>query len=182
MIFVVLLLALPVGSSFLIFQPWNKRRAQALKEMSIKEEKLAQLEAATMRVPDLGVEIDKLKATIRDFEEKLPAERDVEKILDAVAALANKHQLTVKSVRSDKPVAAAQYWEQPIKVVIVGDFDSYYSFLFELQQLKRVTRLPEMKVIKAPAEQGEGQMQAEMVLKIFFEKQANTPGNGKDRT
>jgi type IV pilus assembly protein PilO len=178
LLFFLVLAAVPLGSYFMAFQPFSKQRAQVLKEITVKEEKLSQLEAATMRVPDLGNEIDKLKATILDFEQKLPAEREVEVILKQIAELASKHALTIKSIRTDKPVSAAQYWDQPIKVVIVGNFDGYYSFLLDLQQLKRVTRLPEMKVKKAPPE--EGQMQAEMTLSIFFEKNANP--TGKDRT
>ena len=51
----------------------------------------------------MGEEIDKLSEAITVFEQKLPAEREVEVILKQVWELAAKHDLTPKSIRTDKP-------------------------------------------------------------------------------
>ena len=180
MVFLLVLLAMPAASYFFVFEPRNKQIAEARREVAQKQAKLEQLEAATRNIADLGVEIDKLSEAIEVFEQKLPAEREVEVILKQISELATKHKLTLKSIRTDKPVPAAGYSELPIKLTIAGDFDGYYSFLLDLEKLKRITRMPQMQVKKVPPE--EGQMQAEVVLSIFFEAQSHTGSDtGKGR-
>ncbi|MCC7193073.1 MAG: type 4a pilus biogenesis protein PilO [Phycisphaeraceae bacterium] len=179
MLFLLVLLALPAASYFFVFEPRNKQINEARREVKQKQAKLEQLEAATRNIADLGVEIDKLSEAIQVFEQKLPAEREVEVILKQVWELAARHNLTPKSIRTDKPVPAAGYSELPIRLTILGDFDGFYSFLLDLEKLKRITRMPQMTVKKIPPQ--EGQMQADFVLSIFFEAQnrGDDPGKGR---
>src|SRR5688500_3746322 len=169
-IFLLALLAMPVAAYLFVFEPRGTRRAQVTQEIMQKEKKLAQLEAATQSISDLGGEIDRLSGAIRLFEQKLPAEREVEVVLKEVWELAARQKLTPKNSRTEMPVAAAKYAVLPIKITIVGDFDGLYSFTLELNKLSRITRMPKMSITKAkPAT--EGQVQADIVLSIFFEAQ-----------
>ena len=122
----------------------------------------------------MGAEIDRLTESIEISEQKLPAEREVGVILKKVWELAAKHDLQPKSVRPDKAVSAAHYSELPIKMKILGDFDGFYSFLLDLEQLRRITRMPQMSLKKMKTVD-EGQMTAEVILSIFFEKQDGDP-------
>lgn len=166
-IFFVLLLAVPVGAFFFVFKPRNEQIGDARREIQVKQAKLSQLEKATRDIDDLGLEIDQLTQAIEIFEQKLPAEREVEVVLKQVWELAARHGLTPKSIRTDKPVIGADYAELPLKMVIVGDFDGYYRFLFDLTKLKRITRMPKMNLKKLGNE--EGQMQADILMSIFYE-------------
>jgi type IV pilus assembly protein PilO len=165
--FILLLLAMPVAAYFFVFQPRATQISEARTEIASKQGKLRELEAATKSIEDLGDEIDKLREAIELFEKKLPAQRDVEVVLRDVWRLAAENNLTPKSVRTDKIVDSAQYAELPIKMTIIGDFSGFYTFLQELEKLPRITRTPSMKLEKL--DKGEGEMQADMVLSIFFE-------------
>ena len=169
-IFVLVLLALPVAAYFFVFEPRNKQITEAIAEIRNKESKLTRLEAVTKDIDDLGEEIDKLTGAIEMFEEKLPAQREVEVVLKQVWEMAAQHALMPKKIRTDKPVAAAQYAELPIRMTIIGDFDGFYSFLLDLEKMQRITRMPKMKLEKASKAE-DGQMQAEVVLSIFFDSQ-----------
>jgi len=175
LIFVLLLLAMPVSAYFILFQPRNEQIAEDRAAFREKRAKLEQLETATRNIPDLGDEIDKLSEAIDLFEQKLPAQREVEVILKEVWELAARHKLNPQSVRTDKIVPMAQYAEQPIRMVIIGDFDGFYSFLLALERLPRITRTPVMKLKKLTGE-NQGQMQADVVLSIFFEGAATDQG------
>ena len=170
-VFIVVLLTLPVAAYFFVFEPRNVQIAEALKEIEDKESKLAQLEAVTKDIDDLGEEIDKLTTAIEMFEQKLPAQREVEVVLKQVWEMAAQHNLIPKKIRTDKPVGAAQYAELPIQMTIVGDFDGFYSFLLDLEKMQRITRMPKMKLEKAKSND-DGQMQAKVVLSIFFDSQS----------
>lgn len=179
LIFLVLLLGMPVGAYFFRYQPRNVEIAEARAEIAAKQAKLKQLETETARISDLGEEIDKLTEAIALFEQKLPTQREEQVILKEVAELAAANKLKVKSVRPDKIVKNADYAELPIKMVILGDFDGYYSFLLELEKLQRITRMPQMQ-LKKQANNEEGLMEAEVVLSIFFEGDRPAPTPGKE--
>jgi len=166
-VFILLLLAMPVAAYFFVFEPRATQIAEARAEIASKQAKLKELESATKSMDDLGNQIDKQRKAIELFEQKLPATRDVEVVLRDVWRLAAENDLTPKSVHTDKIVNSAQYAELPIKMTIIGDFSGFYTFLQELEKLPRITRTPTMKLEKL--EDDEGEMQADMVLSIFFQ-------------
>ncbi len=172
-IFVVLLLMLPLAAFVFVFKPRNQQHEEIMQEIRQKQAKLQQLRTATRNIEDLGQEIEKLTETIDLFEQKLPAQREVEVMLKQIWELAAKHRLVPKSIRTDKPVTAAQFAELPINMTIVGNFDGFYSFLLDLEKLKRITRIPHMTLEKIRKEK-EGQMEAKMVLSIYFDPQATS--------
>lgn len=168
--FVLLLLGMPAAAYFFVFEPRNVQIAEAREEVRQKQAKLQKLEQHTRSIEDLGAEIDELKAAISFVEQQLPAQREVDVILKEVWELAAKHKLRPESVRPDKVVPQSHYTELPIKLVIVGDFDGFYQFMLDLEDLPRITRMPEMKLKKLTGPQAEdGAMKADVVLSIFFE-------------
>ena len=165
---------MPVAAYLLVFRPRNIQIEEARVEIKQKQEKLQRLQAATKNIADLGQEIQKLSETIELFEQKLPAQREVEVILKQVWELAAEHDLTPKSIRTDKPVNASHYAELPIMMTIKGNFDGFYSFLLDLEKMSRITRMPQLKIEKIKQE--EGQMEAKVVLSIYFDPQDQAAG------
>jgi len=171
-VFMLVLLAMPVAAYLFVFQPRNEQISVARAEVAQKQAKLQQLEAATKTIADLGAEIDRLSEAVSVFEQRLPAQQEVEVILKEVWELAARNKLTPRSVRTDKPVPMARYSELPIRMEIVGDFEGFYKFMLELEKLPRITRMPNI-TLKRLVNSDHGQMQANVVLSIFFE--ANDP-------
>jgi len=163
----MLLLALPVAAFKFVFQPRNQQIQTAQQQISQKRSKLSQLQQATRRIDDLGQEIERLSRAVVLFEQKLPAQREVEVVLKEVWQLASQQGLTPKSVRTDEPDINIMYAQLPLRMVIIGDFDGFYSFLLDLEKLQRITRLPQLKLVKS--KDVEGQIKADMVLHIFYE-------------
>jgi len=168
LLFVLLLLAVPVAAWWFVFKPNNEQIQQAREEILAKRAKLQQLQAATQQIDDLGREIDKLTEAIDMFEAKLPAEKEVEVILKEVWQMAAKHGLKSRSVKADKVTQNNRYAEAELRMIITGDFDSYYSFMLDLERLPRITRVHEMSLEKLKKGQ-EGEMEAKFTLTIFFE-------------
>ncbi|MDH3583616.1 MAG: type 4a pilus biogenesis protein PilO [Phycisphaerae bacterium] len=168
LLFLFVLLSMPVAAWWMVFKPSNEQIEEANREIRLKQQKLQQLETATMHIEDLGNEIDKLSQAVELFEAKLPAEREVEVILKEVWELAARHGLKPKSVRSEKPIKTQRYSELPLKMTINGDFDGYYKFLIDLERLSRITRISELKLVK-DRKGKDGDAEAQFVLSIFFE-------------
>lgn len=178
LVFLLVLLAMPLAAYFFVFEPRNKQIAEAEREILDKQRKLRTLEQATMNIADLTAEIDRLEDAIDLFKQKLPEEREVEVILRQVWELAALQRLTPKTVRTDRPVTSTAYSELPIRMTITGDFDGFYSFMLALEKLNRITRVPSMKLKKLNLD--EAQMQADIVLSIFYEQAGNAASTGTD--
>lgn len=175
-LFFLVLLAVPAVSLFYVFKPRNEEINQALQEIQVKQTRLDSLAKMTAKIEDLGLAIEQGRESIALIEAKLPSERDVEGILEQIWQIAESHRLTQKSVKSEKPVPAAQYRELPLKLVMEGDFDGFYQFLLELENLPRITRIHELRLQRADSRGpggGDGTrpdlMKAEFTLSIYFQ-------------
>lgn len=177
LIFMIVLLAVPVASWWYVFKPRNAEIAQAKVEVITKQNKLDKLEEVAKRIDDIGLAIEQGQIAVELIEAKLPNKQQVDVILQDVWQLADQNRLTVKSIKSDKPVAAATYMEQPLKMKIEGRFNGFYQFLLELENLPRITRIHQMKMERMTTDNGSGSdsydpglMKAEFTLSIYFEQ------------
>ncbi len=168
-LFILLLLAVPVASYFVVFRDRNQMIVAMREDMARDQQKLTKLEQTHAVMRNLDDEIKKLTEAIDAFEQKLPEQREVESVLKEVWELARSNSLTPKSVRTDKIEKQAQYAQVPIKMQIIGDFDGFYTFLQQLERMPRITRIPEMVLKKDQRSDVDGAMTAEMTLTIFFE-------------
>jgi type IV pilus assembly protein PilO len=170
-LFLLVLLAMPVAAYFFVFEPRNSQIAEARDDIAAKQARLAQLDTATAGFSNLGNQIDELTRAVALFQEKLPAGRETYVIVNTVAELAASNRLTVRQVRPDRIVPAAEYAELPIRMTIVGGWSGFYQFLQELERLPRITQVPRMELTRLTGDQ-EGLMEADVVLSIFFEGEA----------
>ncbi len=177
-IFLAILLAVPAASWWYVFNPRNQDIEQATNEIAAKRDKLDQLHEVTERIDDLGLAIEDGRRAIEIIESKLPSEQGIDSILSNTWELARRNQLVVKSVKTEKSLPAARYMERPLQVVMEGEFDGFYQFLLEQEQLPRITRIKNMKLerrngAKGPVQKdgfSEHSMRAEFTLSIYYEK------------
>ena len=188
LIFLVVLLAVPVASWWYVFKPRNTEIAQARMEIEIKQAKLDKLREVANRIDDIGLAIEQGREAVELIEDKLPNRDQVEVILEKVWQLAKRNHLNLKSVKSEKPVPATLYMEQPLRVSMTGRFDGFYQFLLEMENLSRITRVPRMKLERImktggpnDAEFDTGVMQADFTLSIYFEQPKDSSGEGLEQ-
>ena len=173
LIFLAVMIGLLASSYFFVFNKANQKRLALQREILTKQSALANLEQATIGIDDLNNKIDEVQKAIRVFEGKLPAEKDVEVILQEVWRMAEANALQQRMVKPLPIEKFASYCEQPIQMTFSGDFNGFYSFLLQLEKLPRITRVTQMKLEKI--NDHDGQMQAQMTLSIFFDPAASTP-------
>jgi len=175
-IFIVLLMAIPVGSWWFIFRPHNAQEAQMLAEIEIKQEKLRALNRATATIGDLRKEIDSLEKALAFFRDKLPGEKEIDKVLKEVWLLAESNSLITKSIRTRQQTGnnsfaseSGTHAEQPIAMQLEGDYLGLYAFLQALENQPRIMRICSMRLQK-PKKGAPGTVQADFEMSIFFEK------------
>jgi type IV pilus assembly protein PilO len=152
---------------------WNQQIAEAREDIRSKQKKLDQLEETTTKIENLGQEIERLTRSIKKFEKKLPPEEQLDVVLRKVEQKARKHSLNTERFDPEPKQPRAEYAKKPIAMKISGDFDGFYSFLIDLEKMPRITQIPSMELKKRQSGEDKGQMQAQMVLSIFFETDEN---------
>lgn len=174
-IFVIVLLAVPAAALYFVFLPRSENIRQAMAEIEIKSARLQKLDQIRTKINDIGLALEAGREAIEYIESKLPSQQGVDLILEQVWQIAKDNRLTQKSFKSEKPVPAAQYRELPKKIVLEGDFDGFYQFLMELENLPRITRIHQLSLQKeqgANSNLGAGSIRAEFTLSIYFEPEA----------
>ena len=167
-VFFVLLMALAYVSYAYMIKPANQHLAREKIEVNAKRAKLLELRKATAAASDLTKQLEKVEEAIAVFESKLPPRSEIHKVLENITRIAQTHGLVPKTIRTLKVKSNRGYIEQPLHMELHGNFNSYYSFLLELEKLDRITKIREL-LLKKKAKT-EGETAATFVVSIFFQK------------
>ncbi len=173
-VMLAVVVAVPVSAYGLVFRPQNREIAKARSEIELKEKMLAKLREATARHADLEKRNQEIKASIASIEARLPTGKEIDNVLREVAQIAARNGLKVPLFKkSDKTLPAGQALEQPLEVEITGDFDGFYRFLLELERIPRITRLPDLKIVRMG--DNDGVMKATFTLSIYYQGDSPPP-------
>jgi len=177
-LFVAMLICIPLGAWWFVFRPRNTQVSELREQMQVKRARLNALSRTQANIADLQTEIDQYNEAIDFFQNKLPPEKEMDKVLREVWNLAKASSLTTKAIRTMKRhggggVTIADpdgpYAEQPISLELEGDFrHGLYNFLLALERKPRITRIQGMELAKVG--QDEGLVNAKIVMSIFFER------------
>ena len=165
-VFFVLLIGIVIAGWRYMIKPANRHLTEMQKRLAAKQAKLAEFERATAAVDDLTKKLQQLEEAVRFFESKLPPESEIDQVLRDVTVIAQKHGLRCKAIKALKRTDNSGYVEQPLQMQLAGDFNAFYCFLLELEQLPRIIKIRELDLQKQQAD--EGQIQADLVIRIFF--------------
>jgi Tfp pilus assembly protein PilO len=172
MFFFMLLMAMPVAAWWFMFEPARANIEAVRTEISQNRQKLDDLAKKTTDTKNMASEVDKLRKAVEFFEKKLPEEKELASVFTEVSEIAQKNNLNTKSVRILKVIPGSNYSEQPIKLTINGPMkDGFYKFLCDVERMKRLTRINDMKIEaddKVP-----GNVNVELVLTIYFDGSQN---------
>jgi type IV pilus assembly protein PilO len=185
-LFLLLLVAIPIGSWVLVFHPRDQKIEEAKQEILAKRAKLNSLNRATSSMKSLESEIKQYNEAIAFFRSKLPQEKEMDQVLGEVWKLAQTSNLNVTGVRTISRVGnntvslidpGGPYAEQPVRLQLEGDFnEALYSFLLALEKRPRITRIQKMQVEKVAdaiskgEPKAEGKVKADIEMSVFFER------------
>ncbi len=167
-IFFKLMIGLLLASYFFGFKRMQEKRQAYETEITVKQQRLADLARASRDIDDMSQRLQKLEQAINIFEKKLPEEQEVDSILNHVTALVERHKLYSKSFKPNPKVTAGpNFRERQIELTLSGNFFGYYAFLRDIERLERIIKITDMKLTRIDNQ--DGQMQAVMKMSIFFD-------------
>jgi type IV pilus assembly protein PilO len=165
-LFLCVMLGVLASSYFLIFSKGNAKCLALTVDTLKKRQALADLRTETTGISDMNRKIDELQSAIQIFDSKLPAQRDVDTILQQITQISQSAGLVTKTVKPAKSETNANYSEEPIDLTLSGSFEGFYQFLLDVEKLPRLTRITQMHLTKL--DNREGQMTADLFLSIYF--------------
>ncbi len=169
-LFFVVLLSMPVAAYWFVFKPQNREIEKAKKEIEQKQSMLEKLRQATSQTEDLQRANAQVQESIQAIRANLPTNKEMDNVLRQVSSLAAENGLRIPVFRKkDQSLPAGLAMEQPIDVEFVGDFDGFYAFLLQLEQLPRITRVTDLKLQRS--QKVDGEMKANMQLSIYYERE-----------
>ena len=176
-LFSAVLLALPVCSYFVVFRPVNAKIEQGKKEIQHKQALLSKLREATSQTADLQRANDQIRQSIDSLQAKLPSSKEMDNVLRQVSGIAAKNGLKIPNFKkNDKTAPAGMAMEQPLDIEITGDFDGFYKFLLDIEQLPRITRFTDLEIVRSDKSGGsgaantaDGDMKSKFVLSVYYE-------------
>lgn len=170
-VFFVLLLGVAYIAYQYMIKPANRNLAEKKNQIEKKMAKLAEFEKATAAAEGLSKQLDQLQEAIAFFESKLPPKSEIDKVLHDVTLIGQKQNLRSKRILRLKEKDNSGYIEQPLKMELEGNFNSFYSFLLELEKLPRIMKIRELDLEKQTDD--EGQISAEFIVSIFFQNKTS---------
>ena len=166
-VFFVLLLGLAYVAYQFMIKPANKNLADHRTRVQAQLAKLAEFEKSTATSADMNKQLEQLRKAVEFFESRLPNKSEIHKVLEQVTVIAQKQGLKPKTIRTLKEKENNGYIEQPLKMALVGNFNSFYSFLLELEKLPRIMKIRELRIQKD--RNNEGKIESSFVVSIFFQ-------------
>ncbi len=171
MVFFVLLLGVAVVGYQYMIKPANTHLSEVKGRVDTKVAQLAKYQRAIAAAEDLSRQLEQLQEAIGFFESKLPPKSQIHKVLEQITVIAQKQGLEPKTIRTLKKKDNSGYIEQPLKMGLTGDFNSFYSFLLELEKLPRIMKIRELKLDKQA--NNEGTVRADIIVSIFFQNETS---------
>lgn len=169
-LFSILLAAMVyLGYQYMI-KPANSALLDKKVEIRTKLDKLSKLdnsEFANVTADYLDSQLEELQNTLKGLEDKLPYTNEIDKVLHSITVIVQKQGLNPKTIRTLKQKNNNGYVEQPLRMVMTGNYDAFYSFLLELEQLPRIMKINEITLKKLGKTQG--QITADFTVSIFFQ-------------
>ncbi len=169
LVFFVVVIGVALVAYQYMIKPANEHLAQAKNSLRKNLDTLQKIEEQTAAAKDISQQLEQLQEAMKFFESKLPPTSEIDTVLKNVTVIAQKQGLRSKVIKTLKPKDNSGYVEQPLQMQLVGNFNSFYSFLLELEKLPRIMKVRELKLDKE--RQMEGEIMADVVVSIFFQNQ-----------
>ena len=166
LIFFVLVVGVTFVAYRYVIMPAKHELEEKQAKVSAKYDKLAEFEERNPAgTEDLNKQLQKTQEAITFFESRIPPTSEIYKVLERVSVLAQKNGLTPKTIRTLEKKENGGYVEQPLKMELNGDFDSFYRFLLEMEKMPRIVKIRQLDMKK---QSEDGKISADFVVSIFF--------------
>ena len=148
------------------YRSQDRRQKELTALLAERERDLKASKTQTRILPEVATEVDRLRARLERSKKSIPKQQDLAPFIREVTQLGQQASLR-KPLIEPKPAArGARVSELPISLTFDGDFVNVYSFLRNLEEMPRLTRIRQMKIT---SKDKTGQVRGQVLLNIYFQ-------------
>lgn len=137
---------------------------------AVEQRRAAQILAITKawhqseQLPMLEEQLLQLQTTVGDYEAKVPSQRALGVFLHQIANLMNEHNLSEQLIEPGKEIQAGQLNCIPVSMRCKGRLAQVFEFYKSLQELDRLIRIEQVKLVNEGDFSGEVYLQTKVFV------------------
>ena len=158
-------LVLLVGFYLVGYAPASRRLADLDREIANTRDELNNTRGKANTLQLITKDVQKLKDKLENSK-KLPSQNDLPQFITDVEKFSRKSTLRGYSSNVLKPIRNDTFWQMPIELRFEGDFNNVFTFLQQIEEQKRLTRVKKIEV-KAK-DRDPGQVQVTLTMNIYY--------------
>ena len=157
-----------VSAAFYLFgyRPATLRMTELRAQIDLKSRELESNQRETAVRPRLEIEVADMKKRLARFHKQLPKQVEWGQFLNDITLLRDQAALRECHIVPTGAKPNDLFVEFPINVKFEGDFLSVFSFLRQMEQMQRLTRVRDLTV-KAK-EPGSGLVDVSLSMNIYY--------------
>ena len=151
--------------TYFAFIKESRAKVAALRETeTMLQEHLNSSGDMSSAMDSIKQEIEAIHRNLEKFDQRLPKEKRIYEFLVEIDKLASNNRVELASISPGKLEKGTLYSQVPIRISGNAGFRDFYRFLYQLENIPRITKIEGLKVDNIP--EGSG-THIEMNLAVF---------------
>lgn len=150
------------------YRPETRKLAELNEQIDRKQRELQTSQTRTVIREQVELDVIKLKRRLENFDERLPKQQELGQFIRDVNRLS--HQSMLRPFNVEYPPTGTQrselFTEVPITLKFEGDFLSVFSFLRQMEQMQRLTRVRNLTIKQS--KDLSGHVSVDLQMYIYF--------------
>jgi Tfp pilus assembly protein PilO len=148
------------------YRPQDRRQKELTAMLAERQRDLKASKTQTRILPQVATEVDRLRARLERSKKSIPKQQDLAPFIREVTQLGQQASLRKPLIEPKPAVRGPRVSELPISLTFDGDFVNVYSFLRNVEEMPRLTRIRQMKIT---GKDKTGQVRGQVLLNIYFQ-------------
>jgi len=167
---ICLLAALFIGDFiFFGYLPLRTRLKELENQKSAKQAVIARAAAESSQLPVVKQQLIQLQATVGNFEEAVPRQRDLGEFVQKIGGIMSSYNLQDQLIQPSEQITVKELNCIRIKMQCRGSLKQIFKFFKQLQGMGRMVRIEEVKLLSSGDFRGPVNMEAKAV--IYYQEQ-----------
>ena len=146
------------------YLPLQKQMKAVKAKRSVQTLAIAKASAANAQLPAAKEQLEQLHTVVANYEQQVPAQRDLGAFLHRIADLMNEHNLGGQMVQPGGEISAGPLQCIPVSVQCTGRLAQIFKFFKSLQNLDRLVRIERVALTNDHDFSGDVSMQTKAVI------------------
>ncbi len=163
---IICILASVIIGGFVLFRYLPVKRKLKSVEQAISAQRLtiAKGNADKNQLVLFREQLNKLQNDLADYEKNIPDSRGLGEFLRKIADLMNKHKLQDQVVEPREEIKGEEFYCIPLRIQCKGTLSQMFEFYQHLQDLDRLIRIEEVKLLNDIEYTGRVSMETKAVI------------------